>query len=112
LRAELKNNHERRLKFTASFGRYGSRADWNGYAEKTLLLTNVCFEDGSHATDHVWITETKECRSLGPFQPGQKLAFEARIGSYEKGYTYRGQALTPVKTDFKLNRLTRIRKIE
>jgi hypothetical protein len=111
LRAELKNKDEERLKFFAVFGRYGSKTDWNGYAETTLLLTNICFEDGSAAADHVWVTETSQCKKLGPFQPGQKLAFEARIGSYEKGYKYRGLALTPVKTDFKLNRLTRIRKL-
>ena len=112
LRAALKNKREERLKFSAVFGRYGSKTDWNGYAETTILLTNICFEDGSTAADHIWVTETKECQKLGPFQPGQKLVFEARIGSYEKGYKYRGQALTPVKTDFKLNRVTRIRKIE
>ncbi len=111
MRAELKNKNEERLPFTAIFSRYGSKADWKGWAETTLLLTDLRFEDGSPATDHIWITETKECKSLGPLRAGQKLSFEARIGSYEKGYKYKGQALTPVTKDFKLNRPTKIRKI-
>jgi hypothetical protein len=111
LRSELRNKNEERLKFSAIFSRYGSKANWKGYAETTLLLTDLCFEDGSSATDHIWINETKECKSLGPLRAGQKLSFEARIGSYEKGFKYKGQALTPVRSDFKLNRLTKIRKI-
>lgn len=112
MRTNLKNNNDRRLKFSAVFARYGAKVNWKGYSEKTLLLTNLCFEDGSPAAAHVWIAETKECVALGPFQPGQKLTFEARIGAYEKGYKYMGKALTPVKADFKLNRPTRIMKID
>jgi hypothetical protein len=111
LRAELKNKNTERLRFSAIFSRYGSKANWKGYAETTLLLTDLRFEDGSPATDHIWITESKESKRLGPLHAGQKLSFEARIGKYEKGYTYKGQALTPVRSDFKLNRLTKIRKI-
>jgi hypothetical protein len=111
LRTALKNNNDQRLKFSAVFTRYGAKVNLKGYSEKTLLLTHLCFEDGSSAADHVWIAETKECAALGPLQPGQKLTFEARIGAYEKGYKYRGKALTPAKADFKLNRPTKVKKI-
>jgi hypothetical protein len=111
LRSALKDNDDRRLKFSAVFDRYGTRINWKGYSETTLLLTDLCFEDGSPAAGHVWIAETKEAQALGPFRPGQKLEFEARIGAYEKGYRYRGKALTPIKTDFKLNRPTRIMRV-
>jgi hypothetical protein len=111
LRAELKNKNEKRLKFSAIFSRYGGKTGWRGYAETTLLLTDLRFEDGSPAAGHIWIKETKECKSIGPFREGQKLSFEARIGSYEKGYKYKGQPLTPITNDFKLNRPTKLRKI-
>ncbi len=110
LRTALKNNDDQRLKFSAVFARYGARANWKGYSVTTLLLTHLCFEDGSPAADHIWIAETKGTLALGTLQPGQKLTFEARVGAYEKGYKYRGKALTPVKADFKLNRPTKVKK--
>lgn len=111
MRKELQKKDEQRLKFTAVFGRYGSKINWNGYSETTLLLTELRYEDGSPAAAHIWLTETKGLRELGPFKQGQQLEFEARIGEYEKGYKYRGKALTPTKVDFKLNRVTKVRKV-
>jgi len=112
LRKELEKKDEQRLKFSAVFTRYGSKVNWNGYSETTLLLTKICFEDGASAADHLWVSETQGFRDLGTLRPGDRLEFEARVAGYEKGYKYRGKALTPAKQDFKLNRLTKIRKPE
>ena len=70
--------------FTATFDRYGTRPNWHGYPEQTLLLTNVMLGD-SVVCDHIWLVEGKRLKAY-TFESGDRLEFCARVGLYRKGY--------------------------
>lgn len=55
MRDGLKKIDTQRVKFTGIFERYGERRTYRGWTEKTILLKNVCNEEGEEVTDHISI---------------------------------------------------------
>lgn len=104
MRKELKKLDGQRLRFRAKVERFGEK---NGYMGTlpTILLTNV-FEltSGQVVTDHLWFTRGKTWQC----EVGDIVEFDARVGSYEKGYKgYRKDVCKEVKTDYRLERPTK-----
>lgn len=76
-----------------------------------LLLRQVHRADqGELVPDHLWFTCAKTwCDPL--LRPGERIAFDARVSRYEKGYTGgREEAMrdAPAGTDYRLERPTRV----
>lgn len=104
MRKELGKLNGSRLKFMAEFGKYGTKTNYKGYQEQTILFVNIKFEDGKTATDHIWFTMGKRLGSVGELIEGDKLTFEARINTYRKGYR-------KDQYDYKLSNPTKVTKI-
>lgn len=111
MRAALKQSNDVRATFTATFERYGTKKNWHGWPEKTLLFKDVSFADGAVATDHIWFCATKGFDTLGELKQGDAIKFDARVSSYQKGYVNSREGLDERTTDYKLNRPTRIEKV-
>ncbi len=68
--------------------------------EKTILLKDIrILETGTLATDHLWFTCGKTFDRLR-LNAGDQIAFNARVGQYEKGYKGRtGQKRIIISND-------------
>lgn len=112
MRKKLKKLHNKRLTFTAYIERFGTKSAFRGDPIPTILLLNICcFDTGEVVSDHLWFTKGK---SWLPFNPGDKIQFDARVTTYEKGYKgYRDDIYDcPVTIDYRLERPTKIKKID
>ena len=79
-RLHLAQSNGQRMRWTAQVGRRGKTTR----GHETMVLLDVRrFEDNQPMTDHLWIRVGKWNRLL---KPGQRIAFDARIDSYTKGY--------------------------
>jgi hypothetical protein len=97
--------------YTATFTRFGSKHAYRGDDIKTLLLSDVRL-NGQIVTDHLWFTCGVTWERLD-LQPNDLVQFDARVSQYEKGYKgHREDVFAPVLTDYRLERPTRVRKIE
>ena len=108
MRRELAGREGQRKKFTASFARVGKKTNYNGYAEDTLLLTDVRdAETGDPVADHVWFTYSKTFENAN-LKPGMKISFEARVKEYVKGYVSKALGVNRRRRDLKLSHPTKI----
>lgn len=113
MRKSLRKINGQRIRFRAIFERFGQK---NGYMgpEKTILLKDVrILETNAIATDHLWFACGKTFGRMG-LKPGDHIAFDARVGQYEKGYQGRkaertGEAWS--ETDYHLQRPTKAVKM-
>jgi hypothetical protein len=110
MRKELRKNNEKRLLFTGIVGCFGTKKNWHGFPEKTILFKDVKYESGDLATDHIWFTVGKTIASL-ELKEGDRISFEARIGRYMKGYVNYRECIDESIPDYKLNRPTKFKKI-
>jgi len=112
MRKGLENINGVRQKFIAVFERYGTKTNFKGYPQKTILLKNV--SNGIKIiTDHIWFTMTKGFEALGELKQGDKLEFYARVKEYYKGYAgYKEEVQweKPIELDYKLSHPTKIKK--
>jgi len=84
MRQNLKAANGKRMRFTAVVERFGSKPNWHGFSETTILLKDVRFADTAElACDHLWFKHGKWAMGL---VEGHKFAFDARVDSYAKGY--------------------------
>lgn len=104
MRKELAKLNGSRLLFSAVFGRYGTKTNYNGFPQETIMLADVRFENGDLATEHIWFTVGKRLESIGHLSENDKISFEARINTYRKGY-YKDDF------DYKLSNPTKIKKL-
>lgn len=112
MREKLQRIDGQRATFTGVFTRFGRRPRWCG-SVKTVLLRDVRTVDGEQVTDHVWIGFTEEFEQLCPLQPGERVQFDARVETYQKGY--RGiypREHRPVEHDYRLARPTEVERLE
>ena len=113
-RIGLAKINKARTRFAGTFERYGKKTGWKGREEKTVLLKNIIATDsGESVTDHLWFNLTKGFEALGELQPGDVIEFEARVTTYKKGYwgyNEERRCENPPRTDYKLERPTRITK--
>ena len=111
MRKELKHKNGERMLFTAIVERFGTKANYHGYPEGTILLRNVRFAGtGERATDHIWFTVGKTIEGL-KLAVGDSIQFEARIGAYTKGYVNQKMKINNSKIDYKLNRPTKFTRL-
>jgi hypothetical protein len=111
MRTELKKINGTRTRFRGTVERTGSRPNYHGFPEPTVLLKNVVFVNtGKLATDHIWFTVGKTLERLA-LQPGDIVEFDARVGDYVKGYINQKEYIDEREIDYKLNRPTKIQKV-
>lgn len=112
-RKKLARLNGTRQRFIGTFERFGTKNGYKG-PEPTVLLIDV--KDGSTGkvvTDHLWFNLTKGFAAL-ELQKGDKIAFDARVTEYEKGYKGRDwerQLEAPISSDYKLSFPTKIELI-
>ena len=112
MRSGLKEIENTRKTFTATFKRYGSKTNWNGFPEKTILLVDIKDSGGKIVTGHIWFHFTKGFEKLGELKEGTVVQFDARVKPYIKGYNgYREDVRweKPREQDYKLNNPTKIK---
>ena len=110
MRKELKAIGNRsRHQFEAVVERFGSKNGWTGASVETVLLRDLTC-DGRVVADHVWMTRGKWADGLAP---GMRIAFDARVGTYQAGYRGRRDDydLPSPRTDYKVQRPTRVRTL-
>jgi hypothetical protein len=102
MRTNLIKESENRKKFFAKVEKFGTKNNYHGYPQRTVLFTDVRFEDGTLATDHIWMTVGKRIDSI-TLNSGDLVSFHARVSKYKKGY-YKNQI------DYALKNITKLQK--
>lgn len=103
MRDQLRSINKVRARFRATVGGFGERTS-HGHPKPMVLLTNVRDAQHGHVlTDHVWFDRRKWVEDL-QLAIGDEIEFDARVGSYVKGYADERQV------DYKLNHPSRIIK--
>lgn len=111
MRKSLQQKSGERRRFHAIFSKYGKKPGYHDYAEETILLTDVKdWTSGELVADHLWFTLTKGFREVGLIK-GQRIAFDARIKKYMKGYVNQKYKINQRTSDYKLSHPTRIAAI-
>ena len=111
MRKELQKQEGQRKKFHAVFVKVGSKRNYHGYSEETILLKNIRdAESQKIITDHVWFSYTKTFQSI-LLREGVHLEFEARIKEYKKGYVNSRYKIDNRIKDYKLSHPTKIRLV-
>lgn len=111
MREKLAKIAGQRKKFRATFSRLGTKKNYKGYSEPTILLIAIIdLETNAKIADHVWFSLTKGFEDAGikAGKEGASVEFEARIKGYKKGYVNIRYKLNQQKTDYKLSHPTRI----
>jgi len=109
VRKALAARNGERFSVVATVERFGSRRGWQGRDEPTVLLVDLF--DAAQATrvcDHLWF---KKGRWAAGLTVGDRIRFDARVGTYEKGYRgHREDAwdAPPPSTDWRLGRPTKV----
>ena len=85
MRENLKAIKNRKIQVVATFSRFGTKKNFHGYLDKTVLFTNVCRIDGMELTDHIWFALGKRMEELEKVEQGAKVKFFASIKQYRKG---------------------------
>jgi len=116
MRKELKNLDEFRGTFVGTFERYGSKPNYHGFQDTTILLINIkdpgdAKEPNKIVADHLWFNLTKGFQALGELKKGDIIEFRARVCPYLKGFINRREGLNKKKLDYKLSHPTKIVKI-
>jgi len=102
MRNKLKEYSGKRLRFVGIFSRFGKKAKFKGGFQVTLLIRNIILEGfpEEEVTDHFWFNYTKQFQNT-LLRNGTILAFNARVGQYEKGYSEDSEE-NPKRLDFGL----------
>lgn len=110
-RDQLRHLEGKRAAFTGTFERFGHKRDY-GRDKPTVLLKDIRDERGELVDDHMWFNLTKGFKRL-VLQEGDRVAFDARVKSYQKGYKGRREdVFKPLEWDYKLSYPTKVRRVE
>jgi len=119
MRKELKKiNNETRHTFEGFIEKFGSKKNYLGFSENTILIKNICCNNNLVA-EHLWVVIKKTIsKSILDFSikykedpVGKKIIFQGRVKKYEKGYKGYDLFLSlekPVATDYKISHITKI----
>ena len=111
MRKELKKQLGQRGCYSAVVSKFGSKKNWHGFPEPTVMLANVRDADGKIVCDHLWLKVGKRIESLS-LNIGDVVTFEARVTEYEKGYKgYREDVYAPIETDYRLSNPTKLKVV-
>lgn len=111
MRKSLKKREGERFRVRCQVERYGSKRGFKGNSIETILLKDLRdAATGGVLDDHLWFTCGKWCQNI---RMGDIIEFDARVGSYIKGYQgRRDDVYNPVSEDYRLERPTRVVKVE
>ncbi len=84
MREKLKLRNGKRMRFKGTFDRYGLKPAYRGLPLETVCLKEIQDMQGEEVTDHLWFNHTKGFKVLGLLCPGDRIAFDARVGAYTK----------------------------
>lgn len=111
MRKELARKEGERRKFSALFSRFGTKANYHGYSEETILLKHVVdLETSQVVADHIWFSYTKSFQQLS-LTEGIKIIFDARVKEYTKGYVNKKYKIDQRTRDFRLSHPTQVKII-
>jgi hypothetical protein len=112
MRAALAAHEGIRETFCGTVVRFGSKANFKGYPQPTLLIKEIKeTATGKFLADHLWFTVGKRLAELY-LQADDIIQFDARVTPYEKGYKgYRDDVDAPISIDYRLSFPTNIKKI-
>lgn len=111
MRKDLKSIDGQRIRFRGIVERFGTKKNYHGYPEPTILFKDVHRVDNEMlVTDHVWFSAGKTILALN-LSAGDVVEFDARVGDYVKGYVNHREGIDDRTLDYKLNRPTRFSKI-
>jgi hypothetical protein len=100
-----------RKSFVATFSRLGKKVNFKGHSEDTILLVDIKDEATQQVVaDHMWFAYTKGFEKI-TLTLGVKIAFDARVSDYKKGYVNKRYGINQAKKDFRLSHPTKIRLI-
>lgn len=111
MRKELSTREGQRKRFRAVIGKFGSKVNFRGYTDTTILLKRIIEIDTNKVVaDHVWFNLTKgfEDKNLSE---NSVIEFEARVKEYKKGYVNRRYGINNQTKDYKLSHPTKIQVI-
>ena len=79
MRQKMKSISGQRERFRATFSRTGTKKNYHGFPETTLLFDDVCREkNGQLISDHLWFNNTKSFQAVN-LEAGDVVEFDARI---------------------------------
>ena len=115
MRIGLKQINGLRKEFIGTFVRFGSKTNFKGYPETTILLSNIenPFNKKIFA-EHLWFNLTKEFDKIR-LQEGDIISFQARVKEYYrgyKGYKEEIQLEKPIEKDYKLSHPTKVKLLK
>jgi hypothetical protein len=111
MRKDLLQKSGERRRFSGTFSRFGSKINYRGYSEETILLTQIIdLETNQEVADHIWFAYTKGFQSAGLLL-GARVAFDARVRKYSKGYVNKRYKINQRSTDYKLSHPTKIERL-
>ncbi|QSZ66155.1 hypothetical protein RJ40_00890 [Methanofollis aquaemaris] len=113
MRTKLQPLQGKRVRFTATFGEYGTYRK-HGVTGKSILLHDLRDRSGKILADHIWINYPAGFDAVGTFQKGDLVEFTAKVDEYLHGY--RGQKIEdrlarPPTIDYRLKYPRNVRKI-
>ena len=118
MREKLKENNGLRKEFVGTFVRFGSKTNYKGYPETTILLANIQLSNSKKIfTEHLWFMMTKEFDKIG-LKEGDLISFQARTKEYWKGYKghrYDDEEYLnehPIEKDYKLSHPTKVQLLK
>jgi hypothetical protein len=108
---------EQRHTFLGTIERFGTKKNYFGYPEQTILIKNI-FHDTKLVSDHIWTTLSKTIKkSLNDLDScvGKSISFDGRIRSYEKGYKGYDLVLSyekPIVKDYRISHITNVKLLD
>jgi hypothetical protein len=108
VRKELSKMENVRSSFVGTFKRYGTKTNYNGFPEKTILLVDIKSAEGRAVSDHLWFNFTKQFEKLGELKEGDIVSFDARVRTYIKGYVNFREEIDNRELDYRLSHPTKV----
>jgi hypothetical protein len=109
MRKELKKQLGQRGCYSGVVSKFGSKNNYHGFPEPTVMLVNIKDADGKVVCDHIWFKVGKRIESAS-LNIGDAVTFDARVTQYEKGYKgYREDVYAPIETDYRLSNPTKLK---
>lgn len=106
MRKELSKKDGSRERFSAKVEKFGTKPNYHGFPEETILLTSVKDNTGTIVTDHMWFNVGVTFALLNE---GDLIEFDARVTTYKKGYSP-SDGDNPFRIDYRLSRPTKLER--
>jgi len=110
MRSKLKKIENKRKTFIGTFVRFGSKSNYHGFPEPTILLKDIKDNNNRIVCDHIWFNLTKRFQNID-LKEGDIIEFDARVKEYKKGYVNYRKGIFNQSYNYKLSYPTKIKKI-